>query len=102
LKEGLKDLNWQASNPVSEDHLTSKWIQEQNQIGWYQLLYGRTGISLTKAISSLLQRQGVETWFISGEKWTRRIIQILWDTVLQLWNNRNNIIHNGQIMSTAE
>jgi hypothetical protein len=101
LKEGLKDLTWQA-NPVSQDQLTSKWIQEQNQIGWYQMLYGRTGISLTKAISALLQRQGIETWLISGEKWTRRIIQILWDTVLKLWNNRNNIIHNGQIMSKAE
>jgi hypothetical protein len=26
----------------------------------------------------------------------------MWDTFLQLWNNRNNIIHNGQLMSTAD
>jgi hypothetical protein len=57
--------------------------------------------AITETISRGLQDQGVESWLVSGEKWTRRLIQTIWDTFLQLWQNRNSIIYsdmNGNIM----
>jgi hypothetical protein len=79
----------------------AKWIREQNSIGCHHIIFGRIATSLTATISFALQDQGIESWFISSEKWSRRLIQITWDTFLQLWKIRNSIIYdadNGNIM----
>jgi hypothetical protein len=88
------DQVWKADSQYKNIHI-NRWINNQNRIGWHQIINGRVAKSLTAAASDLLRQQGTETWNISGEKWTRRFIQILWDTILQLWNNRNNILYDG-------
>jgi hypothetical protein len=70
-------------------------------IGWHHIIFGRIATSLTTTISLALQEQGIESWFISGEKWSRRLIQIIWGTFLHHWKSRNSIIYdaeNGNIM----
>jgi hypothetical protein len=91
----------QAEIPTAQEKLTQKWIRQQNAIGWRHIAFGRMATALTETISSVVQEQGIETWLVSGEKWTRRLIQTIWDTFLQLWQNRNNILYsamNGNIM----
>jgi hypothetical protein len=100
MASGIRIPSWQAEI-LEIGTINTKWIPEQNSIGWHHILFGRIPISLTTTISQTLQDQGIASWLISGEKWSQRLIQIIWDTFLQLWQNRNNIIYetgNGKAM----
>jgi hypothetical protein len=101
ITHGISDSQWTADY-IYDNKKINKWITEQNQIGWSQLINGRLAQSLTQAISDILKNQGTESWYLSAEKWTRRLIQIFWDTMLQLWNNRNKILYDGTQVSTQE
>jgi hypothetical protein len=101
VTRGTNNPQWTAAPNYANDKL-NKWITNQNRIGWAQLLNGRPAQSMTRAISNILKNQGTESWDLSGEKWTRRLIQIFWDTMLQLWNNRNKILYDGNQVSTQE
>jgi hypothetical protein len=101
ISHGISDSQWTADY-IYDNKKINKWITEQNQIGWSQLINGRLAQSLTQAISDILKNQGTESWYLSAEKWTRRLIQIFWDTMLQLWNNRNKILYDGTQVSTQE
>jgi hypothetical protein len=101
ITHGIKDSQWTAP-AVYDNNKINKWITEQNQIGWSQLINGRLAQSLTQAISDILQSQGTESWYLSGEKWTRRLIQTFWDTMLLLWHNRNQILYEGNQVSRQE
>jgi hypothetical protein len=80
----------------SDDAELNKCIQDQSEIGWDHILFGRFSQSITNYISSNLQRKGIQKWENSGKKWTHRIIQNIWDTLLQLWTNRNTILYDDQ------
>jgi ribonuclease HI len=68
------NASWKADSQYVNIHM-NKWINDQNRIGWNQIINGRVAKSLTAAVSHLLRKQGIETWNISGEKWTRRLIK---------------------------
>jgi hypothetical protein len=38
-----------------------------------------------------------DNWQYSGESWTWKLIQCLWDALLALWKQRNDIIHDTQL-----
>jgi hypothetical protein len=101
VTHGINDSQWTADS-VYDNKKINKWITEQNRIGWSQLINGWLAQSLTQAISDILKTQGTESWYLSGEKWTCRLIQIFWDTMLQLWNNRNKILYDGTQASTQD
>jgi hypothetical protein len=81
---GIVSFTWQAEIQTTHEKLTQKWIRQQNAIGWRHIAFGRLATALTEMISSILQEQGIESWLVSGEKWTRRLIQTIWDAFLQL------------------
>jgi hypothetical protein len=73
-----------------------KWIQDQAQIGWEQILYGQTPKSLEKVLDTYFRSKANSTGQETGAKWIKRLIHKIWDTFLQLWLQRNEIIHGKQ------
>jgi hypothetical protein len=73
-----------------------KWVQDQSHIGWEQILYGRTAKSLETALDIYFRSKKNDTGQDTGAKWIKRLIHKIWDTFLQLWVQRNEIIHGKQ------
>jgi hypothetical protein len=85
-------LNTDKTGDINID----KWIQDQSQIGWEQILYGRTAKSLETALDIYFRSKKNDTRQETGAKWIKRLIHKIWDTFLQLWLQRNEIIHGKQ------
>jgi hypothetical protein len=68
-------------------------IRQQTQIGWAQIFQGR----ITKAMATFMDNHfrdlNVDTRRYNGKRWGRLLLQNIWNTVLQLWSTRNEIIH---------
>jgi hypothetical protein len=94
ITECPHNKDWHPSlSDVSNDLQDCIW--RQNQIGWTQILRGR----ITKAMISLMDNHyrdlNVDTRRYNGKRWGKLLIQNIWNTVLQLWSQRNEIIHRS-------
>lgn len=78
------------------DNQIDKWIQDQNKIGWNHMFYGRTAKSLEIVMEKFFRNRENDTGQETGSKWVKRLIQKIWDIFLQLWSQRNEIIHGKQ------
>jgi len=85
-------------NPAVEAASVHHLLQIQGNIGWQQLLHGRLS-------QQLLQHQ---EWYynsdnaeinpddrhkFSGQRWAKKLITIIWKTLLKLWKNRCERVH---------
>jgi hypothetical protein len=106
IKEALANVSnlnlW--SYKLTGNSKVDQWIQDQDRIGWQQILYGRTAKSLEMAMEEHYRSRANDTRQDTGAKWVRKLIQVIWDTFLKLWLQRNELIHgqNAQQKSIRE
>jgi hypothetical protein len=77
------------------------FYKDQEAIGWQHIYFGRIATILAKICTNTGQ-EGNNTEDTCGEKWTKRLIGIIWNTTLQLWQNRNGIIYNTKHENQVE
>ena len=68
-------------------------LSNQRAIGWDNFLMGRMSKNWATAQTSYLRSIGRSR--SSGTLWLRQLIQRVWDITWQLWEHRNNILHNS-------
>jgi hypothetical protein len=86
-----------TSPPESANATVVKFIRQQDTIGWKHIFFGRIANSMKEITQpGTTEPQTTNT----GLRWTKRIIQHIWDTFLQLWANRNNFLYNDQQTTT--
>jgi hypothetical protein len=89
------DQEWTANL----DYVSKEWkeaIREQNEIGWIHLYRGRVARSMIQAMNEHYSSLGVNSKKYTGERWAKRLIHNIWKTVLELWTNRNELIHDKE------
>jgi len=70
--------------------LITEAVQQQDQIGWWPFLQGR----ITKKFEHVMEEHYKSiTTRKKHHKWTRTLIQQLWELQRALWEHRNNIEH---------
>jgi ribonuclease HI len=79
----------------------SKFYEDQEAIGWQHIYFGRIAATLAK-VSINNGQDDTNNEESCGDKWTKRLIGIIWNTTLQLWKNRNGIIYNTEQENQAE
>jgi hypothetical protein len=82
IKSVTLDPAWQPSNSIVP-HEYRQGVQDQNKIGWQQIIRGR----FAKSISNCNKKK---------EQDLRQVIRFFWDTLMQLWSQRNEIVHNNE------
>jgi hypothetical protein len=76
----------ECSNPT-----VARFVRNQHTIGWKHIFDGRIAKSMTEiTVPGTSDPQKANM----GQRWTKQLIQCIWDTVLLLWTNRNNILYN--------
>jgi hypothetical protein len=85
----IKDRIMAAIRDEPSDHLTSKEKNLiQDKIGWNQILSGR----ITKdVVQNLKLKEGANVG--DNESLARKLIKLIWDTILALWNQRNEFVY---------
>jgi hypothetical protein len=92
-------LSESAGNPNWEPDRTSispRWrrgIEEQCKIGWNQLYYGRIAKEMIKAMDTHYRGITADKLSYNGEQWARKMIRATYDTILELWKTRNEIMN---------
>jgi hypothetical protein len=99
LSETPQNMSWEPlKNAVSPE--LQKSIRQQTKIGWGQLWRGR----LTKEIAVFMENHyrnlNLDSKRYTGTRWCKMLIQNIWNSVLQLWKQRNEMIHG--IISSAQ
>jgi hypothetical protein len=89
VPECILNRKWQADTRKYNSELTSG-IQEQNKIGWHQVICGRIATSLTDLDNPRSSQS------------TQKILKTIWDTILILWQQRNDIIYNNTTKTKAD
>jgi hypothetical protein len=80
-----------STNTDCSDPTVARFVRKQHTIIWKHIFYGRIAQSMTEITvpgTSDPQKANI------GQRWTKQLIQCIWDTVLLLWTNRNNILYN--------
>jgi hypothetical protein len=70
-------------------------IQEQNEIGWQHIFYGRMSTKFELAQEQHYRWLKALESTHNGRQWARLLIQQIWRTMLAMWNNRNKAKHNN-------
>jgi hypothetical protein len=102
FQEAISQIGHKWTPTLSKDKELNDCVQDQTRIGWQQIVFGRISCKITSYIETNLRSKGVEKWKNTGEKWTTRMIQNIWDTLLTLWSHRNNLIFNNQETAKSE
>jgi hypothetical protein len=78
--------------------LTSAFLEQFRDIGWYQLCLGRIS---SKWASAVLQYQTSSQHRDGGLNWSSLFITALWKFSRALWNNRNEVVHGATVEEQA-
>jgi ribonuclease HI len=70
-------------------------IQEQNEIGWQHLFYGRMSAKFEQAQEQHYRWLQAPEMTHNGKRWARLLIQQIWKTTMALWKNRNMAKHDN-------
>ncbi len=74
-------------------------IQNQNKIGWRQLLCGRITNEFVRHHDNYASlNKGTK---LDGEQWATCVVKILWEAVLNIWHHRNEFVHEHAKQSDA-
>jgi hypothetical protein len=88
IKSAILDPNWQPESSIVSKGLR-KGVNEQNRIGWQQILRGRFAKSLSGGDRH-------------KEQDLRRVLRCIWDALLNLWQQRNELVHHNERETRAE
>jgi hypothetical protein len=85
----IKDRIMAAIREEPNDHFTSKEKNLiQDKIGWNQILSGRI---TNDVVQNLKSKEGTNVG--ENESLARKLIKLIWDTILALWNQRNEFVY---------
>jgi hypothetical protein len=102
IKMAIRRTDMKEQQPQTADKQLLTCIRDQQEIGWEHIMFGRIAKTTSQFIDVTLQQRGVQKWQNSGERWSQRMIQNIWDSLLSLWNNRNAIIYNSHTMNKQD
>jgi hypothetical protein len=88
VKAATLTPNWQPTDSMVPSEY-KQGVLDQNKIGWHQIIRGRFAISLSNRDKK-------------KEQDLRQIIRLFWDTLMQLWSQRNEIVHNNEHETQVE
>jgi hypothetical protein len=71
-------------------------IKQQNKIGWYHIYKGRIAKTMIRFMEDHFQKLSVDSKQYTGEQWGKMLICNIWNTVLELWQQQNEMIHGKQ------
>jgi hypothetical protein len=81
IKSAILDPSWQPDNTlVPQDY--RRGVEDQNRIGWQQIMRGRFAHSLSRGEKS-------------KEQDLRKVLRLIWDAILSLWTQRNDLVHHN-------
>jgi hypothetical protein len=83
IERGLQDTHWK---PEYE----SRGMKAQNLIGWQQIYRGRFAKGLIKEFR--LTNETSVNGQAAKHRLSQKIVKLIWDTFLQLWKQRNELI----------
>jgi hypothetical protein len=83
IERGLQDTHWK---PEYE----SRGMKAQNLIGWQQIYRGRFAKGLIKGFR--LTNETSVNGQAAKHRLSQKILKLIWDTFLQLWKQRNELI----------
>jgi ribonuclease HI len=92
LTESLANNDWEPDTR----NISRKWregVLAQNKIGWNQIYNGRFATSLIKSMDQHYRTMDADPFKYTGESWARHMIQTIWNTMLALWQTRNEIMN---------
>jgi hypothetical protein len=81
------NYNWMVDKLAYPQDL-HKAIEEQNKIGWNQILYGCISAEFGRVQEQFYRWQQLSTKLHNDKKWTRDLILKIWETMIKLWHNR--------------
>jgi hypothetical protein len=93
LQESTVNPHWKPDLAHVSEHL-SRFIREQGSIGWQELYRGRIAKSIVTVMDTNYQNANANRLQYTGKRWTRALLRNIWNTVLKLWKNRNDIVYN--------
>jgi hypothetical protein len=70
-------------------------VRQQSAIGWHHLYKGRIAKGMIEYMETHYRNLQLDSKRYTGERWGKKLIQKLWDGVLKLWQQRNDMIHNA-------
>jgi hypothetical protein len=92
-----KLLAWQRGSteeiPVGMFHSLPVVVQKQDEIAWQSLLEGRPSLGWIEVQQQYYEWIGSRR---SGLRWLAALIQKLWDTAWDMWDNRNRVLHEQE------
>jgi len=85
---------WHDNKPCRPVHTTNRLlreaVQQQDLIGWWSFLQGRITQKFERAMEEHYKQITTKK---KHNKWTRKLIQQIWELQRQLWEHHNNIEH---------
>lgn len=85
-------------HPSGQDtHGDTQWERDQTRIGWFNLFSGflsRKLVAHQQAHFKLLRNRN------SGKIWASMVIQQLWMFLLNMWTNRNEVLHRKESINS--
>jgi hypothetical protein len=76
-------------------------IRDQTTIGWQHLYSGRIAKTIITTMNEHYKTEGIHGRKYSGERWARQLIKQIWDTMLNLWKERNTILNQRDAEATT-
>jgi hypothetical protein len=101
LTECTHNTDWTPAM-LDISHALTPCIKHQNKIGWHQLYKGRIAKSMIHFMEAHYRQLSVDTKRYTGERWGKMLLQNIWNTILQLWAQRNEAIHGTKIQRELE
>jgi hypothetical protein len=92
LQESTDSKGWQPDSR----YVSPRWkpaVNAQSKIGWQHIFHGRLARELILSMDQHYHLEGAHNRTKNGEQWARKLIQTIWDTMLSLWRERNNILN---------
>jgi hypothetical protein len=96
IEIGIKESGGKHTWTPDMGHVSNKWIsgiKEQNRIGWQHILYVRLSKKLIMEMDSHYFGLAILGNKYTGERWARTLIRHIWDTMLDLWRERNSLLN---------
>jgi hypothetical protein len=99
LTKSINNPKWEPATNYVSMHLRT-FIRDQGRIGWQQIYNGRIAKSLAHIMEEHYRELEIDRYKYMGVRWTKMLLRSIWNTILKLWKNRNDIIYNKNKVET--
>lgn len=95
---------WREGEAPMENHQTStvrQALQEQSVLGWRSFIEGLPSKKWAEAQATHAQRRKQRQQRFSPGQWASRLIRWVWEIPWQMWEHRNNILHESGVIDPS-